>query len=191
MTAAARLLRAGAVLETALARVAGAAAWLFLAAALVIGFDVVTRKFGYQVPGFGSTRLQELQWHLHTALFAGWLGYAYVRNAHVRIDTLAARAGARTRAWLELAGCLLLALPFCAVGLYFGIDYAWTAWLRNEASESMSGLPYRFVPKSLIALAFLLLALGAAAVALRAAALLLGARDDQGGFLPRAAPSPR
>jgi TRAP-type mannitol/chloroaromatic compound transport system permease small subunit len=174
MTAGERLEAVSAALERALARLAAAAAWLFLVAAAVIGFDVVTRKFGYQLPGFGSTRLQELQWHLHTALFAFWLGYAYTRDAHVRIDTLVAGAGARARAALELVGCLLIALPFCAVGLYFALDYSWTAWLRNEASESPSGLPYRFVPKGLIAAAFLLLTAAVVARALRALAALSG-----------------
>ena len=42
--------------------------------------------FGFQLPGLGSTRLQELEWQLHTVLFTMWLGYAYLKNAHVRID---------------------------------------------------------------------------------------------------------
>ena len=43
----------------------------------------LSRKFGFQMPGMGSTRLQELEWHLHTALFSFWLGIAYVKNAHI------------------------------------------------------------------------------------------------------------
>ena len=59
---------------------------LFLLTILIICFDVLTRKIGYQLPGLGSTRLQELEWHLHTALFSFWIGVAYLKNQHVRID---------------------------------------------------------------------------------------------------------
>ena len=60
--------------------------WLFIALVVVICWDVITRKMGFQLPGFGSRRLQEREWHLHGMLFLFWLGYAYVRNVHVRID---------------------------------------------------------------------------------------------------------
>jgi TRAP-type mannitol/chloroaromatic compound transport system permease small subunit len=162
-----RLLSACDAIDRALVAAGRAAGWLFLVATAVICFDVLTRKFGYQLPGFGSTRLQELEWHLHAALFSFWLGAAYVRNAHVRIDTFVGDLGARARAWLELGGCLAFALPFCLVALWFGVDYAWTAWVRNEASVSPSGLPWRWIPKSVLAAGVLLLVAAVASVALR------------------------
>ena len=73
-------------IERLLQRVASWGSWAFIACIVVITIDVITRKMGFQVPGLGSTRLQELEWQLHTLLFSTWLGYAYVRNAHVRID---------------------------------------------------------------------------------------------------------
>jgi TRAP-type mannitol/chloroaromatic compound transport system permease small subunit len=75
-----RLLAASAAIESALHRISMAAGWLFVVCTLVIVFDVLTRKFGFQLPGMGSTRLQELEWHLHTALFCFWLGSAYPRT---------------------------------------------------------------------------------------------------------------
>jgi TRAP-type mannitol/chloroaromatic compound transport system permease small subunit len=169
-----RLLRAAEGADRLLGRIGRAAGGLFIANVGVICFDVVTRKFGYQVPGFGSTRLQELEWHLHAAIFGFWLGVAYVRNAHVRIDTFVAGLRPRAHAWLELAGCLVFALPFCLIGLYFSSYYTWTAWLRNEASESLSGLPFRFVPKGLIAAAFLLLLVATVSVVMRTLVYLFG-----------------
>lgn len=147
---------------------------LFLVLTFVILFDVVTRKFGYQLPGFGSTRLQELEWHLHAAIFSFWLGFAYVRNAHVRIDVATARLAPRTHAWLELAGCLLFALPYCLVALVYSIDSAWISFVYNEASESASGLPWRFLPKSIIALGLLLLLAAVVSVTLRLVVFLFG-----------------
>ena len=98
-----------------------AAGWLFVACTIVIVFDVVTRKFGFQLPGMGSTRLQELEWHLHTVLFLLALGYAYVTNAHVRVDLLLNALPARFGVGLELAADAIGALV-AAVLLFYGLD---------------------------------------------------------------------
>ena len=63
------------------------------------------------MPGMGSSRLQELEGHLHTALFSFWLGIAYVMNAHVRIDIAFINAKPRTQVWAEFWSCVLLAIP--------------------------------------------------------------------------------
>jgi TRAP-type mannitol/chloroaromatic compound transport system permease small subunit len=169
-----KLLAASRAIDRALSRCASAAGWLFLLLTAVIVVDVVTRKYGYQLPGFGSTRLQELEGHLHLALFSLWLGFAYVRNAHVRIDIAVARAGARTRALLELLGCLLLALPFTAVSLYFGARYAAVSFATNEHSVSLSGLPFLFVPKGILAIGIALLAAAVGSILLRTIVYLFG-----------------
>ena len=82
-------------------RIAYASGWLFLVATVIIIFDVLSRKFGFQIPGFGSTRLQELEWHVHTALFSFWLGMGYIRNTHVRVDVAASNARI---IWWSIAG---------------------------------------------------------------------------------------
>ena len=56
--------------------------WLAIPLIFIIIFDIVTRRFLI----LGSTKLQEMEWHLHTALFLLVLGYAYLKNAHVRIE---------------------------------------------------------------------------------------------------------
>jgi len=168
------MLAASEAIERLVAQIALAAGWLFLVCTGVIVFDVVTRKFGYQLPDFGSTRLQELEWHLHAAIFSLWLGMAYVKNAHVRIDVALRGASLRTQAWLELAGCVAFALPYCLVGLYFSAEYAWIAWIYNEASISASGLSYRFIPKGVLCFGFLLLLAGIISVMMRTVVYLFG-----------------
>ena len=106
-----RLLAASDAIDRVLERISAAVGWLFVVCATVICFDVLSRKFGYQIPGMGSTRLQELEWHLHAALFCFWLGTAYVKNAHVRIDIALANAKPRTHAMMEFVGCLIFAHP--------------------------------------------------------------------------------
>ena len=56
------LLKASDGINATLALVGRIAGWLFLANMIVICFDVITRRIGYQLPDMGSTRLQELEW---------------------------------------------------------------------------------------------------------------------------------
>jgi TRAP-type mannitol/chloroaromatic compound transport system permease small subunit len=169
-----KLISASRTIERALYAISMASGWLFLVCTVVIVFDVLTRKFGFQLPGMGSTRLQELEWHLHTALFCAWLGTAYLRNAHVRIDLLVANATPRRLAWIELLGVLLFALPYCLVAIYFSYDFFHTAWQFNEYSDSATGLPWRWIPKGMISIGLVLLLAAVIAVALRLIVYLWG-----------------
>lgn len=164
------LLTAGG-LDRLVRRVGQLAAWLSLALMAVIVFDVVTRRFWV----IGSTKLQDLEWHLHAALFLTTLGYAYVEGAHVRIDILHARFGPKTAAAVELLGALLLLAPFCLVVLWYGASFVERSFLMGEGSASQTGLPHRFVVKSFLLIGFGLLLLAAVAAALRSLATLLGA----------------
>lgn len=155
-------------------RIASAAGWLFLVTTIVIIFDVLSRKFGFQIPGFGSTRLQELEWHLHTALFSFWIGLGYIRNTHVRVDVAMTHARPRTQAWIEFLGCLLFAIPYCLIAIYFAFDFTAVAFVDNESSESANGLPYRWIPKSFILIGLVLLLAAVLSVLLRISVYLFG-----------------
>ena len=75
-----RLLGLSRGIDAVLARIADWTGWFMLVLMTVIIVDVITRKAGFQFPYFTSTRLQELEWHLHTIIFAGWMGWAVVSN---------------------------------------------------------------------------------------------------------------
>ena len=53
-----RMLAVSDAIDGVLYRVAMFVGWLFVACTLVITFDVLSRKFGFQMPGLGSTRLR-------------------------------------------------------------------------------------------------------------------------------------
>jgi TRAP-type mannitol/chloroaromatic compound transport system permease small subunit len=169
-----RLLATSDAIDRVLERISSAVGWLFIVCSVVICFDVLSRKFGYQIPGMGSTRLQELEWHLHAALFCFWLGTAYVKNAHVRIDVAVANAKPRTHAWIELVGCLIFALPYCLIALYFSTDFTWLALRLNESSDSATGLPWRWIPKAFITIGLLLLLAAVLSVLMRLIVYLYG-----------------
>ncbi|MCA0450324.1 MAG: TRAP transporter small permease subunit [Proteobacteria bacterium] len=150
-----------------------ASAWLLVVNTVVICFDVVTRKFGFQLPGLGSTRLQELEWHFHTAIFAFWLGLTYIRNGHVRIDILSLRLSPRGRVIVEILGCLLFALPYTLLLLYGGWDFFERSWMQNESSDAPTGLPARYIIKFVLFAGIVLLLLAVLSVLCRRLAELL------------------
>src|SRR3990172_1578194 len=102
-----RLLALSDRINAVLQAIASTAGWIFFLATFVIVFDVISRKFGFQIPGFGSTRLQELEGHGHPPLFSFWIGFAHVRTPPVRVGTALAPARPRTQAWVELVGCVV------------------------------------------------------------------------------------
>jgi TRAP-type mannitol/chloroaromatic compound transport system permease small subunit len=101
------LLSLSEALRRGLESVARVSAWLLVIMAAVTCFDVLARKVGIPAP---LTKLQELEWHFHAALFSLWMGYGYTINAHPRVDSFTEKLPTRRKAWIELLGCLLYAL---------------------------------------------------------------------------------
>jgi TRAP-type mannitol/chloroaromatic compound transport system permease small subunit len=170
-------------------RIGVVAALLYVPMILIIVYDVFQRKYldidpdftrtaWYQL--FTSTRLQEMEWHLHAVLFLACLGFAYVRDAHVRIELVSERLRPRTRVWIELLGCFLFLLPYCYVVVLYGFDLARNSFNILERSSAQTGLEYRFIIKSFLPFGFLLLALAGVSVALKCIVYLFGPGALQG-----------
>jgi len=157
-------------LDRVITRIGKVAAWAGLGLITVTVFDVITRRFFV----LGSTKLQELEWHFHVVLFALCLGYAYMKDAHVRIDLVRENLSERTQWWLELAGCLLFLLPYCALIIWFGIDFTHRSFANHEISASATGLTHRWIIKSMIPIGFSILALSGIAIVLRKIVELFG-----------------
>jgi len=179
---------ANAVLQRAerLDRVVSAAGmaggWMIMLLVVVVCVDVITRKF----ITFHSTFLQELEWHIHTMVFALSFGFAYLRGAHVRIDVIRDRLSRTARARLELAGIILLLVPFALLILWVGITFAHQAFVQNEGSTSAQGIPHRWIIKSLIPLGMVLLLTAAGATAMRAWCYVRGETGPPEAFEPDA-----
>lgn len=156
----------------AVSRAAGAlGGWLVPLLVLVLLVNVVAR-YGL---GRGSIELEELQWHLFAAAFLLALADTYAADEHVRVDLLHARLSPRARAWIELLGCLLLLLPFVAILLPTALDFGLDAWRTGERSAMPSGLPARWIVKSLLFVGLALLGLqGLGRAAASGARLLRG-----------------
>jgi TRAP-type mannitol/chloroaromatic compound transport system permease small subunit len=168
------LLAISSAIERLLKAIADVGAWAFIACILVITLDVITRKFGFQMPGLGSTRLQELEWHFHAVLFCCWLGYAYIRNGHVRIDVFTGGMQPRSKLWLELLCCLVFALPYLLIAIPFAHDFFWVSFAQGESSEAPNGLGARWISKLFLYGAFVTVLLAVVAVIFRCVVALFG-----------------
>lgn len=167
------LIRVSDVLDRVIIKVGKVAAWAGLFLILVTIFDVVTRRFLV----LGSTKLQEAEWHLHVILFVFCLGYAYLKDSHVRIDLLRENLSERKQWWIEVAGCLLFLLPYCALVIWFGIDFTERSFATSEISASATGLTHRWLIKAVIPLGFGFLALSGITVLLRKLVELFGPEE--------------
>ncbi len=170
-----RLVRIAERMDRAATWAGRAGAWLVLPLVGVTLFDVVTRRFFV----LGSTKLQEMEWHLHTGLFLLCLAWGYLVDAHVRVDLVRERFSPRTKAWIEVVGCLLFLLPYTVLILYFGYDFVRVSFLQGEGSAATTGLPHRWLIKSTIVIGFVFVLGAGLAVLFRNIAFLFGPRHPK------------
>ena len=150
-----------------------AGAWIAIPLMVIILFDVITRRFLV----LGSTKLQEGEWHLHAMLFLLCMGFVYLKDGHVRIDLIREGMKSRTRSWVELIGCLVFAIPYCLIVAWFSIDFVDRSWNLNEASDSATGLPFRWAIKAFMPIGMFTLLLAGIVVLLRRIIDLFGPPD--------------
>jgi TRAP-type mannitol/chloroaromatic compound transport system permease small subunit len=148
-------------LTTAVGR---AVAWLALVVVL-LQFALVVARYLF---GLGSIWLTETVIYAHATLFMLAAAWTLKAGGHVRVDVFYAEASARTRAKIDLAGALLLLLPFALVLVWLGVPYAARSWAILERSQETSGLPLVFAFKTLIPAFAVMMALQGIAQAIRA-----------------------
>ena len=156
--------------------------WFAVPLILITVFDLFIRKTGVlQVwlvenvsEYFGSTLLQELEWHSHTVLFTLVLGFGYIWNTHVRVDLIRERLDYRKKAWIEFIGLTFFLIPFCCTVVYFAVVYAYDSWAIGEISASLVGLHHRWVIKSVLAFGLVVAVIAGLAVWCQVAIVLFG-----------------
>ncbi len=109
----------------------------------------------------GSTALQELEWHFFDVVILLSIAYTMRMGAHVRVDIFYDRFSEKTKRLVDIFSILFFILPFSLLIVYIGYGFVEMSFLQNEASSDPGGLPYRWIVKSLILVAFVLLALEA------------------------------
>ena len=161
--------------------------WFIIPLVLITVFDLGLRKTGevqlWLVENvsaiFGSTLLQELEWHSHTVLFTLVLGYGYICNSHVRVDLIRENLAFRPKAWLELIGLTFFLIPYLCVLAYFSFIYAYDSWAVSEISASLVGLSHRWIIKSVLFVGIILAIVAGISVWLQVAIALFGPRHHR------------
>jgi TRAP-type mannitol/chloroaromatic compound transport system permease small subunit len=120
--------------------------WVYIILIAVIITQVILRR------GFGSglIALEELQWHLYAVGVMFGLAYAQVTNAHVRVDVVSNNLSNKWKHIIEITGIIFLLLPFLYVIFYHSLDFVYEAFRSSERSNAPSGLPFRWLIKSVI-----------------------------------------
>lgn len=132
-------------------------AWLVLCLVLLVCYDVGMRYLFQS----GSVALQELEWHLFALIFLLGAASTLKNDGHVRVDVFYQSKwfSPQARIWINLLGNLAFLLPFCLIIITASWPFVRNAFLQNEGSPDPGGLPYRYLLKAVIPLAFSLLAL--------------------------------
>ena len=99
---------------------------------------------------FQSTMLQELELHVHTALFSLVLGYCFTRNRHVLVDLIRKHLQTNAQAVIELIGTTFFMIPYTIVVIYFCYIFTYDSFVTNEISPSLVGMSHRWIIKTVL-----------------------------------------
>ena len=136
---------------------------------VLLTFAIVVARYLFS---YGTIAGQEAVMYLHGTAFMLGFAYALKHNAHVRVDVLASRFSARTRAGIDLAGHLIFLIPMCLCILWFSWDYVVASWRVREGSAEVGGIPAIYLLKSLLIASSVLLLLQGFAEIMRCVATL-------------------
>ena len=124
---------------------------------ILVVFDATSRYFFSQ----GSTALQELEWHFFDVIILLSISYTLKVNSHVRVDIFYENFSVKTKLIVDIIAGVFFILPLSFLIVYIGIGFVELSFLQHEASSDPGGLSYRWIVKSLMPLAFILLSLQA------------------------------
>jgi TRAP-type mannitol/chloroaromatic compound transport system permease small subunit len=153
--------------------------WFVLATTLISAGNAIVRKLFDS----SSNALLEIQWYLFAAVFMLGSGYAFLRNAHVRIDFISSKFSPRGRNWVDVFGILIFLFPLCYMMATLGWPLFERAWTTGEMSSNAGGL-IRWPVYGLIPLGFVILSLQGVSELIKRIAFLTGNGPDvlaQGG----------
>ncbi|MFB9145389.1 TRAP transporter small permease subunit [Halomonas alkalicola] len=144
--------------------------WLWVGTLLVVLSNVVGRFF----LNSGSIAIEELAWHFFGAGMMLTMAYSVVTNEHVRVDVFFEKLSLKAQCWIELLLLVFLVFPILLIITVDLFEYAYRSWAQGERSVAASGLPYRFIIKTIIPAGLVLLTIALLSRASRLFTLVVG-----------------
>ncbi len=167
------LLKTSRLIDAANDRLGGVLIWLVLAAVLISAGNAIVRK----AFNMSSNALLEIQWYLFSAVFLLGAGYAFLKNAHVRIDFLSNHLSPKVRNIIDIVGILVFLGPLCILLIVLSWPLFENAWASGEMSQNAGGL-IRWPVMLMIPAGMALLLLQAISELIKRFAFLRGAIPD-------------
>ncbi|WP_310566154.1 TRAP transporter small permease subunit [Hydrogenophaga sp.] len=167
------LLKLSRLIDALTNRIGQLAMWFVLATTLISAGNAIVRK----IFDTSSNAFLEIQWYLFAAVFMLGSGYAFLRNAHVRIDFLSSKFSARGRNWVDVGGIVVFVFPLCYMMATLGWPLFMNALNSGEMSSNAGGL-IRWPVFALIPAGFALLALQSLSELIKRIAFLTGNGPD-------------
>lgn len=167
------LLKFSRLIDALTNRIGQLAMWLILTTTLISAGNAIVRK----VFDMSSNAFLEIQWYLFAAVFMLGSGFAFLRNAHVRIDFISSKFSARGRNWVDIGGIVLFVFPLCYMMATLGWPLFMNALNSGEMSSNAGGL-VRWPVYALIPAGFALLALQSLSELIKRVAFLAGQGPD-------------
>jgi len=141
------------VLKKIISKTGKISSWFSLALVLLISTDVLLRY----VFNFSTAALYEMEWHLFAVIFLLASPYTLQKNKHVRVDVFYNNFSKRKKNIVDLIGNIIFLIPFSFIIFYTSLPFVEDSYSILESSPDPGGLPYRFIIKSIIPIAFFLL----------------------------------
>lgn len=145
-------------LERLLERITGLAGFIGCTAMVIMIALIFGNMLSRYAFGLGAVWAQELEWYLLSVMAMMGVAYAMKFDDHVRVDILSSRFSPVGMMWLNLVTALLVALPCALLIIHYSFPFAETSYFRGERSPNSSGLPWRWIPKSLVVVGFVFVA---------------------------------
>lgn len=162
------------VLEAVVNRMGQLGGWVLFATVALVFMNTVNR-YVFQ---FSPIWLQELEWHLLAAQGALGLAYAWLHRDHIAVDVFSQYYNRTVQNWLEFLVAIVIAIPCSIFIIKISLPYIDRSFDMMEGSPNPGGMPWRFVPKSFVALGFALILLEGVATAIRSGLELFGPASE-------------
>ena len=127
-------------------------AWINLLVMFTILIQV-TLRYGFHA---GEAWVDEFIWHLY-AFFMFGLSYAITTDSHIRVDIAHMKFSRRKQRIIEVLGIIFLIMPFTIIIFDHSVGWVHHSFMANEFSENTTGLPYRWIVKSLLPISLVLI----------------------------------
>ena len=147
-------------------------AWINLLVMFTILVQV-TLRYGFHA---GEAWVDEFIWHLY-AFFMFGLSYAITTDSHIRVDIMHMKFSRKKQRIIEVLGIIFLIMPFTIIILDHSVGWVHHSFVANEFSENTTGLPYRWVVKSLLPISLVLIFIASLSELIKNVVILIHGED--------------